>query len=259
MAKTCFVIQPFDKGKFDKRYNEIFAPAIVEAKFEPYRVDQDPSASIPIDEIEKRIRQSSTCLVDITTDNPNVWFELGMALAFQKDICIVCSSERTTKYPFDVQPRNIIRYDGDSVSDFTKLSLNIVQRLAAISKNLENVVDLAPTNLAPTKGLATHQIACLGMIGASHDGISFTYLSGQMDKAGYTGLANSLAVKQLKNVGLIVDKEFYDGNENYMGVEPTTTGWQWIEDNIQQFSLTKSTAQRNSYKTDPLGVDFGKG
>jgi hypothetical protein len=33
---TCFVIQPFDSGKFDKRFKETFAPAIVAAGFEPY-------------------------------------------------------------------------------------------------------------------------------------------------------------------------------------------------------------------------------
>ncbi len=244
MLGICFVIQPFDKGKFDKRYKEIFAPAISEAKFEPYRVDQDPSASIPIDEIERKIRDAATCLVDITTDNPNVWFELGMAIAFQKDICIVCGAERTTKYPFDVQHRKIIRYDGDSLSDFTNLSNNIVERLSAIGKNIENVKDLAPTNLVATSGLATHQVACLGMIGGSHSGIAYSYLNTLMDKAGYTDLACSLALKQLRNIGLIIEKEFFDEDENYQGVELTPSGWQWIENNIQHFELTKAKVSR---------------
>jgi hypothetical protein len=29
---TCFVIQPFDGGAFDKRYDDIFVPAIKGAK-----------------------------------------------------------------------------------------------------------------------------------------------------------------------------------------------------------------------------------
>jgi hypothetical protein len=28
----CFVIQPFDAGKFDKRYQDVYAPAIVAAR-----------------------------------------------------------------------------------------------------------------------------------------------------------------------------------------------------------------------------------
>ena len=52
---TCFVIQPFDGSTFDKRYRDIFAPAIVDAGLEPYRVDLDPKVSIPIQEIENGI------------------------------------------------------------------------------------------------------------------------------------------------------------------------------------------------------------
>lgn len=46
---TCFVIQPFDGGKFDKRFEDVFAPAIRQAGLEPYRVDRDPEATISIE------------------------------------------------------------------------------------------------------------------------------------------------------------------------------------------------------------------
>ena len=74
---TCFVIQPFDDGAFDKRYDDILIPAIEAAGLTPYRVDRDPIASIPIEKIEEEIRRSDICLADISTNNPNVWFELA--------------------------------------------------------------------------------------------------------------------------------------------------------------------------------------
>lgn len=46
----CFVIQPFDNDKFDKRYQDIFKPAIDKAELDPYRVDKDLSVRIPIDD-----------------------------------------------------------------------------------------------------------------------------------------------------------------------------------------------------------------
>ena len=73
----CFVIQPFDNDKFDKRYEDIFKPAIDKAELDPYRVDKDLSVRIPIDEIEQNISDSALCFAEITTDNPNVWYELG--------------------------------------------------------------------------------------------------------------------------------------------------------------------------------------
>jgi hypothetical protein len=100
---TCFVIQPFDGGKFDGRYKDTFKPAIIDAGFEAYRVDEDPSVSIPIEHIEKGIREAAVCFAEITIDKPNVWFELGYAIACRKPIVMVCERNARSKFPFDVQ------------------------------------------------------------------------------------------------------------------------------------------------------------
>ena len=118
----CFVIQPFDEGeRYDKRYEDVFAPAIEAAGLEPYRVDRDPSVRVPIDEIEQGIRASDVCLAEISTNNPNVWFELGFAIASKREVVMVCSDERTTHFPFDVQHRKITRYSTHSKSDYEQL------------------------------------------------------------------------------------------------------------------------------------------
>jgi len=137
MKKTCFVMQPFDNGSFDKRYDSIFKPAINAACIEPYRVDHDPSVSLPIQEIESGIRNSTICFADISTDNPNVWFELGFALAIPKEVVIICSDERKTKYPFDVQHRTITKYATGSPQDFNELEKKITERIIAILKKNE--------------------------------------------------------------------------------------------------------------------------
>ena len=91
MAK-CFVIQPFDNDVFDKRYDEVIAPAVSSvADLEPYRVDRDPKTKIVYQDIQDGIKDSLLCLADITTDNPNVWFELGYALATDKEIVMICA------------------------------------------------------------------------------------------------------------------------------------------------------------------------
>jgi hypothetical protein len=67
---TCFVIQPFDAGKFDKRFDDVFAPAIKAAGLEPYRVDRDPKVDVPIDAIEEGIRAAALCLAYHTGQKP---------------------------------------------------------------------------------------------------------------------------------------------------------------------------------------------
>jgi hypothetical protein len=127
---TCFVIQPFDKGKFDKRYTDIFEPAIKTAGLEPYRVDRDPSVRIPIEEIEDGIKRSALCFAELTSDNPNVWYELGYAFAMDKDVVMVTEERQT--FPFDIQHRQIINYRPSSKSDFENLEKDITEKLKAL-------------------------------------------------------------------------------------------------------------------------------
>ena len=98
--ERCFVIQPFDNDKFDKRFKDVYSPAIIDAGYDPYRVDKDLSAEIPIDSIDNNIRTSSAVLADITIDNPNVWFEVGLAIAYKKRTILICSDERKDKFCF---------------------------------------------------------------------------------------------------------------------------------------------------------------
>jgi|ERR1700730_3823366 hypothetical protein len=131
---TCFVMQPFDRAKFDGRYRDIFKPAIEAAGFEPYRVDEDPSTSIPIDQIQKGIREAAVCFADITDNNPNVLFELGYAIASDKELAIVRERNVRQKFPFDLRHRAIILYDTGTPSDYTTLGAKITERLKAIDK-----------------------------------------------------------------------------------------------------------------------------
>ena len=162
---TCFVIQPFDSGKFDKRYDQVFKPAIVAAGLERYRVDQDPHVHIPIDAIEKGIRNASICLADITTDNPNVWYELGYASAAETIVVMVCSTEREGKgFPFDIQHRTIIEYKVDAPDDFDKLRTAITARIKASLERGEDLRRLGNIEqVAPVAGLTMEQLTVLAV------------------------------------------------------------------------------------------------
>ena len=120
MLGQCCVFQPFDDGgPYDKRYDEVISPAIKAADLEPYRVDRDASAEIPIDKLHEEIRGSVVCLADITPDNPNVWYELGFAVASDQPIVMICKKGRTL--PFDTHHRSAIFYTQESPRDFEQL------------------------------------------------------------------------------------------------------------------------------------------
>ena len=131
----CCVFQPFDKGAFDKRYEGAVMPAIQNAGLEPYRVDRDEGAIIPIETLHEEIKTAKICIADITTRNPNVMYELGFAIAAGKDVVIICSTQQTESFPFDIRHRGIIQYTPESISDLHQLQAQITAKLVPCSKN----------------------------------------------------------------------------------------------------------------------------
>src|SRR3974390_599385 len=131
-AGRCCVFQPFDKSAHDKRYEDTVAPAIIAAGLEPYRVDKDDGAVIPIDTLHDEIRTATICLADISTRNANVMYELGYAIASGKDVVLICAVQQAGKFPFDINHRGIIQYALDSASDFDHLKTAITNRIKTL-------------------------------------------------------------------------------------------------------------------------------
>jgi hypothetical protein len=258
MTQTCFVIQPFDGAEYDKRYRETYKPAIELAGLEPYRIDEDPSASILIEQIEKRIRNAAICFAEITENNPNVWFELGMAIAFGKEVCLVCNDKRSS-FPFDVQHRNIIRYSTLASSDFEALKTKISLRLVAITEKQENLSTLPrPILVEPREPgeLSGFEIACIGVIASNSasDGEAITIydLRKEMAQAGYTSIATNVAVRALLRRGYISIRNEADYDQNYHSVFIQNSGWEWVEKNIGHFTLRELPATKDTTLDDDI-------
>ncbi len=244
---TCFVIQPFDNSKFDKRFEDIYKPAIEAAGLEAYRVDRDPSVSVPIESIERGIRQSAVCLADITADNPNVWYELGFAFAAGRPVVMVCSEERTGKrYPFDIQHRTILPYHADSPSDFEKLKTNLTSRLAAIIKQdavLDQIAEADP--IAQVQGLSHPELLVIAVIASEawmpDHPATVDSVKRSSERAGITGMGFNIAIRRLLQKRFLRSVEIWNDErgESYPGLVIADDGWNWIDDNDSQFVLAR--------------------
>ena len=238
--QTCFVIQPFDGGqRYDKRYRDLMKPAIENAGLDPYRVDEDPATNAVIDEIERRIGESAACLAEITTDNPNVWFELGYAFALNKIVVMVCSDERRGAFPFDVQHRSIIKYSTDSPSDFATAQAKITAQLKAKIQKRKHLDLVAPsTPISHVKGLKQHDIAALITIAEEIDStIGIHHFYNDMTRAGFTKLEATLARKVLTDEGMLEAFQEQSGfDEAYTTLRVTAQGLDWLLENQHQFT-----------------------
>lgn len=104
--KDLFVIMPFSEktdkypqGYFDEVYNSLIVPAAAAAGFTAKTANKTGSDIIH-KTIVNNIYHAELILADLTEHNPNVLFELGLAIAFKKKVAIIRA--KGTKAIFDV-------------------------------------------------------------------------------------------------------------------------------------------------------------
>ena len=246
---TCFVIQPFDGGAFDKRYDDVFVPAIAAADLEAYRVDRDPSAAVPIEEVENGIRIADACLADISEPNPNVWFELGFAFATGKPVVMVCNDGPNQQFPFDVQHRTIIRYKTESDQDFHALREQIAARLRAAILKKNKLGQLAQSSvLAGIAGLNNLEVVALATIAENADApdsfVPASTIRRDMESQGYTKVAVTLSAATLLKKNMLETRQEQDFHGN-TAVEyaMTDAGLEWLIQNQSRLVLRHETKE----------------
>lgn len=253
---TCFVIQPFDQGKFDQRYTDVFEPAIIASGLKPYRVDRDLSVRIPIEQIEEGIKLAKICFAEITLDNPNVWYELGFAFACGKDVVMV--TEERQNFPFDIQHRHVINYRTTSKSDFERLEKEITEKIIALLKKQYKVMRIIDNPVKESEGLKQHEVTMLLMIMenqfSNEDSVSIYRLKDDMDKAGFNAIATSISIRELHRKGLIETfKEYSDFNqEEYLTCKLTENGENWVLSNQDKIEFRKQPKNGTEQSPDTL-------
>ena len=113
--EKCFVIMPisdqgdYPKGHFQKVYEQIFVPAIKEAGYDAFRVDEDNMCTQIVEKIFKAIQECPMALCDLSNRNTNVLYELGIRQAYDKPVVLV--QDDKTERIFDISGINTISYN----------------------------------------------------------------------------------------------------------------------------------------------------
>src|ERR1035437_5599667 len=90
---------------------EILFDAIREAGFEPSLVSDADDVGIIQKRIIQNLYSNPIVVCDVSGKNPNVMFELGLRLAFDKPTIIV--KDEKTSYTFDTSPIEHLTYPRD--------------------------------------------------------------------------------------------------------------------------------------------------
>ncbi|HEY0544370.1 MAG TPA: hypothetical protein VGC91_03155 [Pyrinomonadaceae bacterium] len=131
--QTCFVIMPFGEKPnidgqivdFDVVYQYIIRPVTQRVGLEVVRSDEIQSPGLIHADMIEHIMSDDVAIVDITSLNPNVFYELGVRHALRKSLTIMIR-KKGTKNPFNIQGMRTIEYDTD-IESATKAQNEIEQ------------------------------------------------------------------------------------------------------------------------------------
>lgn len=141
-GKKCFVIMPFGKKKdidgyevdFDYVYHELIYKAVKELGVDCERCDEIIDTGAIHKKMFRGIFDADMSVVDITSLNPNVFYELGVRHALHKYGTLVIRRSSNLPIPFNINGLNILGYDIDNAD---KLESNRKKIRDHIQKSLD--------------------------------------------------------------------------------------------------------------------------
>lgn len=118
LRPLCFVLMPFGVKPdatgtaidFDAVYRDAIAPSIQAAGLEALRADEEGTGGVIHKAMFERLVLCEYAVADLTTTNPNVFYELGVRHAVRPYTTVLLFA-RGGRLPFDVQAMRAVPYD----------------------------------------------------------------------------------------------------------------------------------------------------
>lgn len=127
MSEICFVLMPFGEKKdqkgrklnFDLIYSEIIRPAIIACDVQPLRADEELLFGNIHKPMFERLVLCEYAIADLTSLNPNVFYELGLRHAI-KPYTTLPISAFDTPLPFDIHSDRTLPYHINDEGELTQ-------------------------------------------------------------------------------------------------------------------------------------------
>lgn len=144
----CFVIMPisnqinYEDNHFTLVYEDIIKPSIIDNNMKPIRADETKNTNLIQLDILKKIIQSPIAICDMSSKNPNVFYELGMRQAFDLPTVLLIDDE--TKVPFDISGLRYVIYKKDMSYRNVKMAISNLK--SALKETYEKKDDKTEIN-----------------------------------------------------------------------------------------------------------------
>ena len=146
MTKKCFVIMPFGQKSdpngqvidFDDIYEYMIRGAIEDdLKIDCVRCDKINEPGLIHRDMIQQIYDADVAVVDITTTNANVFYELGVRHALKKCVTVVIRRSGT-QLPFNIRDLRVIDYDPGKIMSLVRCRKTISQFVEVGLRTLKN-------------------------------------------------------------------------------------------------------------------------
>ena len=141
-TRFVFVVMPF-ADEYKAMYRLVFMPALIDAGYIVTRGDEYHSVYQITHDIERALIDSDLILCFLGGNNPNVYYELGLAHALGKHVIIVAGKNQII--PFDISHIRIILYDENQKTWQKKLRNDIT----STAKNVDSKQICSHLSLIP--------------------------------------------------------------------------------------------------------------
>lgn len=140
----CFVVMPFGRKKapdgsdidFNAVYDRLLKPAVEAAGLTSHRADAEQRGGSIHADMFQELLLAEFVVADLTLDNPNVWYEIGVRHALRASGAVLTYANRD-RLPFDLAGQRMQRYTiSQGVPDATKLQEECAALTEAIKATL---------------------------------------------------------------------------------------------------------------------------
>jgi len=122
-----FVVMQFS-SPYNELYEDVIRKVCEEFNLNVVRADETYGPGLILADIVKQIYESRIIIAEISSANPNVFYEVGYAHALNKPTILI--AEKTTKLPFDVSPFRTLFYE-NTIAGKRKIEEGFRKHIAA--------------------------------------------------------------------------------------------------------------------------------
>jgi nucleoside 2-deoxyribosyltransferase len=136
---VCFVAMPFDG---ELQYLFLYLELYLERHFnlKLWRADRRPGTGLVVTKVREQIVRCDLLLAEISSSNPNVLYEIGLAHALGKPV-IMLSRRPPEEAPFDVRGHEMVTYQPEHDEQFRR-DLGASIEIALTNKKLYDEAEM---------------------------------------------------------------------------------------------------------------------